>query len=185
MSIEPSPEGPIFATRDEEPVIVAAHEVPRERTPLTDAEIRTSLAAGHVLAFGAEASPMRLDVATAMVELETGHGHSLWCWNFGNVDAAQGWTGARFPLTADEGSGSSTHSLRKMLRAYPSAEEGAAGYWHYLAEHHSAALAAFDSGDGDRASRALKRSGYFTGSVEVYAADVASLARAERRKRGG
>ena len=186
MSIEPSPEGPTFATRDIfEPVIVTTHEVPRERTPLTDAELRTALAAGHVLAFEAEASPVRLDVATAMVEFETDHGHALWCFNFGNVDAAQGWTGGRFSLVADEGSGDSTHSLRKMLRAYPSADEGAAGYWRYLAEHHGAALAAFDSGDGDRAARALKASGYFTGSVEAYAAGVASLARSERRKRGG
>ena len=184
MTIEPSPEGPAFATRDTfEPVVVATHEVSRERTPLTDTEIRTALAAGHVLAFGAEASPLRLDVATAMVEFETGHGHALWCFNFGNIDAAQGWTGGRFSLVADEGSGSSTHSLRKMLRAYPSAEEGAAGYWQYLAEHHGAALAAFDSGDGDRVATALKASGYFTGSADAYAAGVTSLARAERRKR--
>lgn len=176
MTIEPSPEGPIFASRDDiEPVIVEAPPtlrtggiVAKAKTPMTEREIATALDLGHVGAFNSSASVARLSVAWAMVCQETGRGTALWGWNIGNVDAAQGWTGDRFSLTANEGSGASTHAQTKYLRAYAGAYAGAVGWWRYLAEHHATALAAFDSGDGDAVGMALKKSGYFTGDVTVY-----------------
>ena len=168
MSIEPSPEGPIFATRDTDPVIVASHEVRRERTPLTDAEIRTTLAAGHALAFGVEASPERMSVAWAMVCQETARGKALWNWNMGNVDATSEWRGDRFALTADEGYGTSRRGQTKFLRAFPDALTGTVAWWRFMAEGYPAVLARFDAGDGNGAGLELKKAMYFTGDVVAY-----------------
>lgn len=60
--------------------------VPRVRTRLTRAEIRTALAEAHVEVFGSPAPAPRLAVATCQAWLETGNGGALWNYNFGNVD---------------------------------------------------------------------------------------------------
>jgi hypothetical protein len=178
VTIEPSPESTFNAT-DTLPTGAAAVGaiVDRLATRMTEQQIATALDLGHVAAFGVSPSEARMSVAWAMVCHETGRGEKgLYNYNLGNVDAAQGWTGDRFSLTANEGSGATVHAQTKYLRAYPDAYSGAAGWWQYLAEHHATALALFDSGDGDAAGAALKRSGYYTGIEAAYQRELRLMA---------
>ncbi len=152
--------------------------VPRLRTPLSAPDLRLALCAGHRLAFeDVEPSPPRLALAWAMAALEHGHGSALWCWNVGNIDAAEDWTGDVFPLTADELVAGARVPRTKLLRAYPSAEEGAAGYWRFLAGERwqPDLFAAFDAGDPATAAHRLKLGRYYTAPEASYAAAMSAL----------
>ncbi len=152
--------------------------VPRLRTPLSASDLRLALCAGHRLAFeGVEPSPPRLACAWAMAALEHAHGDAVWCFNVGNIDAAEDWTGNVFSLTADEVLGGKRRAVTKLLRAYDGAEEGAAGYWRFLAGERwqPALFAAFDAGDPAAVAHRLKLGRYYTATEASYAAALSAL----------
>lgn len=177
MSIEPSTDGPSISLASD------TREVPRLVTRLSESEIATVLDLGHVAAFNVSPSPARLSLAWALVCHENARGEAIHNFDIGNVDATDEWYGDVMSLTADEGEGASVHKQTKWLRAYPDAFSGAVGWWRFMADHHETALAAFDSGDGERSADALKRSGYFTGPLVAYRRELRLLAAEFVRRR--
>ncbi len=187
MSIEPSPESN-FSLTDTLPTGAPAvtRIVDRLATRMTEREIAVALDLGHVAAFGVSPSRERLSVAWAMVCHETGRGQvGLYCFNIANVDATEDWTGDIFSLTANEGSGATTHAMTKWLRAYPDAYSGAVGWWQFMAREYAAALTVFDTGDGERSAESLRR--YFTGDMAALKRELRLLSSEflKRRKDGG
>lgn len=153
-----------------------------DRTPLTDVELYTLARVGYLLAFGVNASYEAGLIAWAHLCLEHDRGHAVWSNNLGNQAATHEWTGPVAPLTADDVIDGHRGPHTQMLRAYPSPEQGAAGYWLRLREGYPTALATFDSGDGDRAARALKAARYYTEDVEVVAHGMRLLVAEGRRR---
>ncbi len=152
--------------------------IPRLRTPLDHLALRRALCAGHLAATGEEPSDNRLGCAWAMLVEEHGAGPRAAEWNndLGNIDAGPGWTGDVFALTADEVIGGVRRSVTKLLRAFDTAEDGAADYWRFLsAPRFAPVLAAFDAGDPAGAAHALSAAHYFTGSAVAYAAAMSAL----------
>lgn len=193
MTIEPDPNGISWAEREDPvtveppPTLRTGGIVDRLATRMSEREIAVALDLGHVAAFNVSATPARLSVANAHVWQETGRGQrGLYNFNFLNGDWLPGDPEARFPLVADEGYGAMTHSMRKFLRAYPDAFSGAVGYWRTMAKQYPSALPLFDAGDGDGAAREMKRLGFFSGNVEVYARALRLMAAEylERVKKG-
>lgn len=151
--------------------------VPRLRTPETRVSMRRALVDGHRLAFGTEATAERVAVALAMMCVEHGNGAALWNFDFGNIDALADWPGDVFALTAPEVLGGEHVSRTKMLRAYPSATDGAAGFWTFLASapRFALALGAFTRGDPAGAAHGLKSGGWYTGSEADYARAMVAI----------
>jgi flagellum-specific peptidoglycan hydrolase FlgJ len=155
--------------------------VPRARTPLTREGMRDALQAGHHQAFGMPANRERETCALAQWCLECANGSAIHCWNAANVDATPDWTGDTFYLTAAERIGADNRFYTKQLRAYESAEDGAADYWRFLRDRFAGALgtldvfAQFDAGDPVGAAHALKAARYYTGNEHDYAHAMAAI----------
>jgi len=143
-------------------------EVPSYVTALDAASMLAALGRGHVRAFGVEPTNARLAGAFALASFETDHGAALYNFNFGNVEAAS----ADVPHTRwPRGSGDA-----RLLRAYDTAESGAADLWNVLRRRHGAALRAFDKADYPAAAAALARQGYFEATASRYIRALPRLA---------
>lgn len=157
------------------------HPVP---TPLDRSGMRDALAIGHVLAFGALSSLPCLTMALAQCCLEHANGAALEGDDFGNLDVGKpgDWTGDTFPLRQRERIHGQDVFIVKLMRAYPTAEAGAEGYWKLLNNKRFAwdgrpALAYFDAGNPAGAAAALKAGGWFTATLESYTAEMVQLYR--------
>lgn len=150
------------------PRAMASPMVTRIRTRMSRDGLVIALARGHRLAFGADAVDLRLAGAFALSAFENDSGEAVFNFNFGNVAAIDAsdrhwvWTDAQ--------------GRERRMRAFDSAEEGAAGLWQVLARRHAAVLRAFDDRDYPRAVRALERHGYFEADGARYLAAVPRLA---------
>lgn len=149
-------------------------------TPLDRSGMQTALASGHVAVFGDLPSLPCLTMALAMCCLEHANGHALYGWDFGNLAATPEWTGDTYPLRQREIIRSEEVYLTKLMRSYPTAEEGAAGYWALLSEPRFAwrgkhAFVYFDAGDPLGSSFALKNGAWFTATVTSYADQMTPL----------
>jgi flagellum-specific peptidoglycan hydrolase FlgJ len=141
--------------------------------------MRRALVDGHLVALGVEASLERIAVALAMLCEEHANGDAVWCHNLGNVDATPDWQGDVFELRAREVIGGRDVMRTKLLRAYPDATAGAAGFWCFLdAPRFRGVLVAMDMGNAAWAAHDLKRGGWYTGSEADYAAAMVAIYRA-------
>jgi len=140
---------------------------PRIRTGLTRESMLAALGRGHALAFGYEPWDARLAGAYALAAFENDHGAALYNFNFGNVEASANQP--RTHWTRPDGS-------VRALRAYDTAERGAAGLWDVLRRRHGAALRAFDAADYRAAVDELARYGYFEADTERYRVALPQLA---------
>lgn len=155
-------------------------EVPRRKTPLTEAELAAALEHGHHLVFEEAPSRERLGCAWAQVALENGRGSAIYCNNFGNVSGFGAWAGRFYVFVVAERVSKNPDvwkTLRMKFRAYDDPVQGAADYWRILRGRYASALALFDAGSPDAGARELARLGYFTAHVEPYAKAMASLYR--------
>jgi hypothetical protein len=110
---------------------------------------------------------------------------SVWGCNLGNRQVRRkdrgfvmsGWESPTVPwfcLRSAEVVDGHREILSAPYDAYPDIREGAAGYWAALRDHYPGALAAMEAGDPDATARALKLEGWYTGSVDAYAAGMVS-----------
>ncbi len=148
-----------------------ARQVTPERTALQPGEIRAALARAHQKLYGRAISVERLDVLTAQVCHETGHGASMHNFNFGGIKGSSP-EGLTARCRTKEVLDGKVTSIVDGFRAYRSAESGAADYLSFVEHRYPQAWQASERGDVDGFVRALKAKGYFTADEAGYAASV-------------
>lgn len=157
--------------------------VPRVHTPVSLASLPELLSDGYGAATGHDPEPGHIRLAIAQLELE--HGveagalRAVYCYNLGNQDAGEGFSGDIFVTYPEcEGTGCTLHA-RHQRRAYASPEEGAEGYWQVMATRYPKALAAMARDDAPGFVRELHAAHYFSGDEGAYLRAVAWLERHE------
>jgi hypothetical protein len=146
------------------------------RTPIT-AEQASSLigdALEHVT--GEKPKPETVAILTAQWAHETGHGASMFNYNFAGIKGT-GPSGLSVAQRTHEGWGSTERTITDNFRAYRTAEEGARDYVSLLKSRFPGALAAAQTGDPAATVHALKQAGYFTGDEAAYTRSVTQIAR--------
>lgn len=155
------------------------HPVP---TPTDRNGMRAALAMGHFFQFGFAPSLERLTMGLAQCCLEEANGKALAGFDYGNLDVGKpgDWQGDTFPLLQGEVFKGRRVEIVKLMRSYPTAAEGGAGYWKLAAEprfvhDNRTALDYFDAGDPVGASAALKAGGWFTATLASYTHEMVQL----------
>jgi hypothetical protein len=143
-------------------------EVPPQKTPLTEAEVREAFRAGHELVHGTTPPEPRLAYAWAVAMLETGRGRSTWNYNFGNVKATASWKESHdwttIPVRPPE---------PPEQRAFATAAEGAASWWRLLdGSRYAGVLELADQGQPYDAAWLMGERGYYTAPKDHYSGNV-------------
>jgi flagellum-specific peptidoglycan hydrolase FlgJ len=135
------------------------HLVKPFRTQLAAAETQVLLKDALTRVTGEEPSNDCVAILTAQWAHETGHGASMYNYNFAGIKGT-GPSGMAVAQRTKEGWGSTEKTITDKFRAYGSAEEGATDYVKLLARRFPDALAAAQNGDPVGTVRALKDKGY-------------------------
>jgi hypothetical protein len=111
---------------------------------------------------------------TAQWAHETGHGSSMYNYNFGGIKGT-GPTGLSVEQQTKEGWGSSEQRITDRFRAYEDAESGAKDYVQLLTHRFPEAANAAKRGDAVGFVQGLKQRGYFTGDARAYQRSVSMI----------
>lgn len=152
----------------------SAQLVAPTRTRLDRGQASTALASAYGKVVGEEPSPETVKILTAQWAHETGHGASMFNYNFGGIKGA-GPEGLSVAQRTREGWGENERTIVDNFRAYRSAEEGATDYVSLLARRYPEAVQAAREGDPEGFVRALKARGYFTGNEAAYTRSIVAL----------
>lgn len=163
--------GPSFASLLEQRGAGAPGVVPATRTKLTTDEARDALKSAWKTHFGEEPSEETTAILTAQWAHETGHGQSMWNFNFAGLKG-KGPSGLSVSQRTKEGFGATERTITDQFRAYSSKEEGAVDYLGLLARRYPKALDAATQGNPESFVKELKSGGYFTGSEVAYTRSV-------------
>jgi len=109
-----------------------------------------------------------LDILTAHVSHETAAGRSMYNYNFGGIKGASP-DGTTARCKTHEYINSKKTNLVDGFRAYRNLTDGAADYLSLLQRRYGAALERAEQGDVDGFSTALKKRGYYTAPLGIYA----------------
>lgn len=154
-----------------------SREVPPRKTSLSPGEIRKALADGHVALHKERIPPKMLDVLSAQVCHETGHGASMYNNNFGGIKGtSQEGTTAR--LRTREVLDGKEVALKDGFRAYSTPSAGASDYLLFLEKRFPRAMDAARAGDVDGFVKGLKAGHYFTADADQYAASMRGIVKA-------
>jgi Mannosyl-glycoprotein endo-beta-N-acetylglucosaminidase len=146
------------------------------RTPLTTDQASSLISDALEHVTGEKPKPETVAILTAQWAHETGHGASMFNYNFAGIKGS-GPTGLSVVQRTREGYGSSERTTTDNFRAYQTAEDGARDYVSLLQARFPGALQAAQAGDPAATVHALKQAGYFTGDEAVYTRSVTDLAR--------
>ena len=149
-------------------------EVPPRNTVLSRSEIRRALDGAHQSLRGEPMSEKLLDVLTAQVSHETGHGASMYNFNFGGIKGTSP-EGTTAKLRTREVFDGREVSIKDGFRAYSSAAAGATDYILLLERRFPNAIEAAKGGDVDGFVRGLKAGRYFTADEGLYAKAVRGI----------
>lgn len=111
---------------------------------------------------------------TAQWAHETGHGASMFNYNFGGIKGA-GPGGLSVAQRTREGWGETERTITDNFRAYRTAEEGATDYVRLLVRRFPEAVESARAGDPQKFVRGLKARGYFTGNEAAYTRSIVAL----------
>jgi hypothetical protein len=114
-------------------------------------------------------------ILTAQWAHETGHGASMYNFNFGGIKGV-GPSGLTVTQRTREGYGAHERRISDQFRAYSSPEEGAKDYVQLLLTRYSKAVAAAERGDAAGFVQGLKDKGYFTGDPTAYRNSIVAIA---------
>ena len=131
-------------------------------------EMALALALAYRNLTGKAPDPNTLGMMAAQSYLESGHGQSMYNWNFGGIkgDGAPGTAGVVVLPTHEVVDGEDKiYHLR--FRAYLSMLDGATDHVRLLLRYYPSALACAAQGDCQGYAEALKSHGYFTAPVET------------------
>ncbi len=145
------------------------------RTPLSTDQASSLIGDAIERVTGEKPKPETVAILTAQWAHETGHGASMFNYNFAGIKGA-GPTGLSVSQRTREGYGSSERTITDNFRAYRTAEEGAHDYVSLLKSRFPGAFEAARSGDPGATVHALKKEGYFTGDEVAYTRSVTQLA---------
>ena len=146
------------------------------RTPLTAEQASTLIGDALEHVTGEKPKPETVAILTAQWAHETGHGASMFNYNFAGIKGT-GPTGLSVAQRTREGWGTSERTITDNFRAYRTAEEGARDYVSLLKSRFPGALDAAQTGDPAATVHALKQAGYFTGDEGAYTRSVTQIAR--------
>ncbi len=144
------------------------------RTHLDAGQASNALRAAWKSVTGEEPSDGTVRVLTAQWAHETGHGASMFNYNFGGIKG-QGPSGLSVAQRTHEGWGDTERAITDRFRAYQTAEEGATDYVRLLQARFPEASAAAKNGDPVGFVHSLKARGYFTGNEGAYTRSVVAL----------
>lgn len=145
------------------------------RTRLSPGQAQEALRAAWENVTGEAPSDKTLALITAQWAHETGHGASMFNYNFAGIKGT-GPSGLSVAQRTREGYGESERRIVDNFRAYRSAEEGATDYVQLLSRRFPEAVEGARNGDPEAFVRGLKSRGYFTGHEGQYLSSVASTA---------
>jgi hypothetical protein len=146
------------------------------RAPITTQQASSLIAGAFEQVTGEKPSAECVAVLTAQWAHETGHGASMFNYNFAGIKGT-GPSGLTVAQRTREGWGASERTITDNFRAYRTAEEGAADYVSLLARRFPQSFEAAKQGDPAGCVRALKQERYFTGNEAAYARSVTRIAR--------
>jgi len=146
------------------------------KTPVTAEQASSLIADALEHVTGEKPKPETVAILTAQWAHETGHGASMYNYNFAGIKGS-GPSGLSVMQRTREGYGSTERTITDSFRAYQTAEEGARDYVSLLKARFPGALAAAQEGDPAATVHALKQSGYFTGDEVAYTRSVSKIAR--------
>jgi hypothetical protein len=149
--------------------------VPVVRTQLSAGQAQQALRAAWERVTGEAPSDKTLALVTAQWAHETGHGASMYNYNFAGIKGT-GPSGLTVSQHTREGYGQSERRIVDNFRAYRSAEEGATDYVALLQRRFPEAVEGARQGDANAFVHGLKSRGYFTGHEGSYLNNVASIA---------
>jgi hypothetical protein len=152
----------------------APQEVRAARTRLSGQQAATALEQAWVEVTGKPARKETIAVLTAQWAHETGHGASMYNYNFGGIKG-RGPSGLTVHLKTREGWGQSERRIVDGFRAYRTASEGAVDYVKLLTTRYKTAVVAAEQGDAAGFVKGLKARGYFTGNESAYVRSVDRL----------
>ncbi|HET9956460.1 MAG TPA: glucosaminidase domain-containing protein [Polyangiaceae bacterium] len=144
------------------------------RTKLDTAQASQALRQAWVRVTGEEPSEDTVRVLTAQWAHETGHGASMFNFNFGGIKGT-GPSGLSVAQRTREGYGKNEISIVDRFRAYQTPEEGATDYVRLLSSRFPEATDAAKRGDPVAFVHGLKSRGYFTGDPAAYTRSIVSL----------
>jgi hypothetical protein len=146
------------------------------KTPVTAPQASALIGDALEHMTGEKPKPETVAILTAQWAHETGHGASMYNYNFAGIKGT-GPSGLTVAQRTREGYGSSERTIVDNFRAYQTAEEGARDYVGLLQRRFPAALDAAKQGDPAGTVRALKQAGYFTGDEVAYTRSVTRIAK--------
>lgn len=146
------------------------------RTPVTTEQASALIGDALEQVTGEKPTPETVAILTAQWAHETGHGASMYNYNFAGIKGS-GPSGLSVVQRTREGYGTSERTITDSFRAYRTAEEGARDYVSLLKARFPGALEAARQGDPAATVHALKQAGYFTGDEIAYTRSVTQLAR--------
>ncbi len=150
-------------------------DVAAQRTPVSQADLRSAIGRAYQTVNGHAASSKTLDMLTAQASLETGRGAQMYNYNFGGIKGAGPSGQTAHYNTREVINGQSVH-LQQGFRAYPSLDQGAVDYVTLMQTRFSSAMPAAERGDINGFASALKSSGYYTAPESEYASALKALA---------
>lgn len=153
----------------------SVREVKATRTALSSTQAAAFLRQALTETTGVAPSEQTVAIVTAQWAHETGHGASMYNYNFGGIKGV-GPSGLSVSQRTREGWGSTEVTIVDRFRAYQTPQEGANDYIRLLNSRYPAAIAAASNGDPRGFVRALKSGGYFTGDAAAYERSVTRLA---------
>jgi hypothetical protein len=146
------------------------------RTPVTASQASALIGDALEHVTGEKPKPETVAILTAQWAHETGHGASMYNYNFAGIKGA-GPSGLTVAQRTREGHGASERTIVDNFRAYQTAEEGARDYVALLERRFPAALDAAKQGDPAATVRALNEARYFTGDEVAYTRSVTRIAK--------
>lgn len=146
-----------------------------ERTPISAKDARNAIARAYEVLTGQSLDATGQAILTAQWAHETGHGASMFNYNFGGIKGT-GPSGLTVSQRTTEGYGANSRRIVDQFRAYETIDEGAKDYVRLLLNRYGDAVAAAGRGDASGFVHGLKQRGYFTGDPAAYERSIQSIA---------
>ena len=147
--------------------------VPYKITHLSTMELAEALREGYKKVRGADPTAEVLASGWAQAILESGRPVKLPNNNIGNIKATKNWIESNdyFVKDAVEFTRGGEKFIEKAAkwRAYPTPTDGAAGYWQLINDRYGKSFSWMAAGDPIKATKYLKKGGWFTCPEEGYA----------------
>ncbi len=152
--------------------------------PLTRTNFSTQEYCAALIHAWPEVTKEQAGVLWAQWAFETGRGKACWNHNLGNEKATPAQVAAGVPYTMLPNTWEILNGKREVFqpphpqtwfRAFDSLAQAMDHHLAFLRKRYAAAWASVESGDPHQFVRDLKARGYFTGSEQIYSANMGAL----------